>query len=285
MTYSLPDRSFLARTQRVLASAVMLLTAACSIPGPETPLQDMGKLTRKSITLSAGYDVSYLESGAPNGRLVVFVHGTPGDAHGWADYLMHVPDGFRYLELDRPGFGTSGPDEAVTSLPEHAAAVAAIIRAQHAGPAILVGHSYGGPVVVQTAVDDPDLVSALVILAGSVDPAQEDVPFVQYMGDTWPVRALLPRAIRNANREIIYLKAELDRLEPRLASIKVPVVIVHGMKDDLVPFANVAFLKTHLTGARSLSVDDMPEQNHFLPWNAKGHVVAALAKAAREVAP
>jgi pimeloyl-ACP methyl ester carboxylesterase len=285
MTYTLPDRSFLGRTQRVLASAVMLLTAACSIPGPETPLQEMGKLTRKSITLDGGYDVSYLESGAPGGRLVVFVHGTPGDAHGWADYLMHVPDGFRYLALDRPGFGASGPDAAVTSLPAHAAAVAAIIRAQHAGPAILVGHSYGGPVVVQTAVDDPDLVSALVILAGSVDPAQEDVPFVQYMGDTWPVRPLLPRTIRNANREIIFLKAELDRLEPRLPTIKVPVVIVHGMKDDLVPFANVAFMKTHLTGAKSVTVDDMPEQNHFLPWNAKGHVVSALAKAAHEAAP
>jgi len=285
MTYSLPDRSFLARTKRVLASGVMLLTAACSIPGPETPLEEMGKLTRKSITLDAGYDVSYLESGDKSGRLVVFLHGTPGEAKGWADYLMNVPEGFRYIALDRPGFGVSGPDEAVTSLPAHAAAVAAVIRAQDSGPAILVGHSYGGPVVAQVAVDAPEIVSALVILAGSVDPAQEDVPFVQYLGDTWPISALLPRSMRNANREIIYLKAELDRLEPRLPAIKAPVVIVHGMKDDLVPFANVAFMKANLTGAKSLTVDDMPEQNHFLPWNAKGHVVAALAKAAREAAP
>ena len=270
---------------RFVAGAVMLALGACSIPGPDAQDDDMNKLPRKFLTLDAGYSLSYLEGGEANGRLVVFVHGTPGSARGWADYLMNVPAGFHYIAVDRPGFGKSGPDEAVTSLAAQASAVAALIRAQHAGPAILVGHSLGGPVVVQTAVDEPGLVSALVILAGSVDPAQENVPFIQYMGDTWPVRAVLPRAMRNANREIIYLKGELSRLEPRLGGIKIPVEIVHGMNDDLVPFANVAFMKAHLTGATPLHVNEMPGQNHFLPWNAKTQVDAAIAKATAAVSP
>ena len=62
------------------------------------------------------------------------------------------------------------------------------------------------------------------------------------------------------------------------------VVFVHGMSGDLVPFANVAFMKAHLTGAR-LEVDEMPGQNHFLPWNAKAQVNAAIAKAAAAVSP
>jgi pimeloyl-ACP methyl ester carboxylesterase len=274
-------RSF---AQQLTTGAVALALAACSVPGPDAREADMAKLPRKSVALDAGYALSYLEGGDTRGRLVVFVHGTPGNARGWSDYLMHAPLGFHYIAVDRPGFGNSGPDEAVVSLPEQAAAVAAVIRAQAAGPAILVGHSLGGPVIAQTAVDTPELVGALVFLAGSLDPAQENVPFVQYIGDTWPVRALLPRAMRNANREIIHLKGELDRLAPRLAQIKVPVEIVHGMKDDLVPFANVAFMKAHLTGAR-LDADEMPGQNHFLPWNAKAHVLAAIAKAERAVSP
>ena len=268
----------------VLASAAVLLSACMSPPGPEAKKDDIDKLPRKSLQLTAGYTLSYLESGAPTGRLVVFVHGTPGNARGWSDYLMQVPDGFHYIAIDRPGFGKSGPDDAVVSLPEQAAAVAEVIRAQHAGRAILVGHSLGGPVVAQTAADAPELVSALVILAGSLDPAQENVPFVQYMGDTWPVSAMLPRMMRNANREIIYLKRELDHLAPRLEAIRMPVVIVHGMEDPLVPFANVAFMKSHLTGA-ALSIDAIPKQNHFLPWNAKAHVLAAVAKAESEAQP
>ncbi|MBI1213276.1 MAG: alpha/beta fold hydrolase [Alphaproteobacteria bacterium] len=268
----------------VLATLTVLLSACMSPPGPEADKAAIDKLPRKSLQLAAGYSLSYLESGAPNGRLVVFVHGTPGDARGWSDYLLDVPDGFHYIAIDRPGFGQSGPDGAVVSLPEQAAAVAQVIRAQHAGRAILVGHSLGGPVVAQTAADMPELVSALVILAGSLDPAQENVPFVQYLGDTWPLSAVLPRPLRNANREIIYLKRGLDQLAPRLASISVPVVIVHGMKDDLVPFANVGFMKTHLADA-SFAVDAIPAQNHFLPWNAKSHVMAAIAKAASEAQP
>lgn len=273
-----------AKTSGILATLAMALSACMSPPGPQADESAIDKLPRKSLQLPSGYTLSYLETGKADGRLVVFVHGTPGNARGWSDYLMQVPEGFHYIAIDRPGFGQSGPDEAVVSLPEQAAAVAAVIREQKSGPAILVGHSLGGPVVAQTAADAPELVSALVILAGSLDPGQENVPFVQYLGDTWPLSALLPRPMRNANREIIYLKGELDRLAPRLGSIRMPVVIVHGMSDPLVPFANVAFMKAHFIDV-PMAIDAIPDQNHFLPWNAKPHVLAAIAKAAAEARP
>jgi pimeloyl-ACP methyl ester carboxylesterase len=170
-------------------------------------------------------------------------------------------------------------------LPEQAAAIAALIRAKGNGPAVLVGHSLGGPIVAQAAVDHPDLVAALVIVAGSLDPAQEDVPFIQYVGDTWPVSALLPRAIRNANREIIALEHQLEVLRRRLPTIKVPVTIVHGTKDSLVPFANVDFMKTHMTAAKAMDVTILEGKNHFLPWNAKDKVEGAIAKAFSMMAP
>lgn len=273
-----------AKITGMLATLAVLLSACMSPPGPQSDEAAVDKLPRKSLQLPSGYTLSYLETGKADGRLVVFVHGTPGNARGWSDYLLQVPEGFHYIAIDRPGFGESGPDQAVVSLPEQAAAVAAVIREQKSGPAILVGHSLGGPVVVQTAADAPELVSALVILAGSLDPGQESVPFVQYLGDTWPLSALLPRPMRNANREIIYLKGELDRLAPRLGTIRMPVVIVHGMEDPLVPFANVAFMKAHFIDV-PMAVDAIPRQNHFLPWNAKAHVLAAIAKAAAEARP
>lgn len=265
----------------MLAGMAAFALGACSIPGPETSEAEMANLPRRSIALPE-YSVSYLEAGDPTGRLVIFVHGTPGDAEAWADYLMHVPRGFHYIAIDRPGFGESGPDDAVVSLPEQARAIAAVIRAQQVRQAILVGHSLGGPIIAQLAADAPELVVALVILAGSLDPAQENVPFIQYVGDTWPISTLLPRAMRNANREIIALKPELERLAPRLPAIKVPVVIMHGTADDLVPVANVAFMKAHLTGAPILELTVMEGQNHFLPWNAKSQVIAAIDKAAHD---
>ena len=266
-------------TRRIAVFGTALALIGCSIPGPDTSDQDAAALPRHELRLNAGYALSYLEAGAPDGRLAVFVHGTPGDAHAWTDYLMGVPQGLRYVAVDRPGFGNSGPDDAVVSLREQAEALTQLIRAAGGKPAVLIGHSLGGPIIAQAAVDNPELVAALVVVAGSLDPALEDVPFIQYVGDTWPVSALLPRMLRNANREIIALEPQLAALAPRLAAIKVPVTIVHGTRDDLVPFANVAFMKKHMTGTKAMDVTVLDGQNHFLPWNSKRAVDAAIAKA------
>jgi pimeloyl-ACP methyl ester carboxylesterase len=278
MTFS-TEQFFGPWARRVAFLSGALALAGCSVPGPKAGEEEMAaKLLRHDLRL-ADYTLSYLEAGDPNGRLAIFVHGTPGDATAWADYLMNVPQGYRYLSVDRPGFGRSGPDDAVVALTEQAEAITALIRSGGGKPAVLIGHSLGGPIIAQAAVDAPELVAALVILAGSLDPAQESVPFYQYMGDTWPVSALLPRWLRNTNREIIALEPQLAALAPRLAAIKVPVTIVHGTEDDLVPFANVAFMKAHMTGTTAMEVKVLDGQNHFLPWNSKTAVDEAIAKA------
>lgn len=266
--------------RRIAWLSAALAVAGCSIPGPETSADDMAaKMPPQELKLAAGYTLSYLAAGAADGKLAVFVHGTPGDSGAWADYLMHVPQGYRYVAIDRPGFGASGPDDAVVSLAEQADAIAAVIKASGANTAVLIGHSLGGPIIAQAAVDHPDLVAALVIVAGSLDPAQENVPFYQYVGDTWPLSAILPRWLRNTNREIIALEPQLKALAPRLAAIKIPVTIVHGTEDDLVPFANVDFMKKHMTGTKAMDVTVLDGMNHFLPWNAKQAVDAAIMKA------
>ena len=75
------------------------------------------------------------------------------------------------------------------------------------------------------------------------------------------------------------LRAELDMLAPRLPAIRARVEIVHGTQDDLVPVANVAYMRKRLTGATCLATDLLDGQNHFLPWNSEHAVRAAIARA------
>ena len=266
--------------KRLIALSGAMAFTGCAIPGPSAGEDMLDKQApRQELRLSAGYALSFAEAGDADGQPVIFVHGTPGDAGAWANYLMNVPKGYRYITIDRPGFGRSGPADAVTSLSAQAKAIAELIRRLGPKPVALVGHSLGGPIIAQTAADHPDLVAALVIVAGSLDPAQESVPFIQYVGDTWPISALLPRALRNANREVIALEPQLKALAARLSTLKLPVTIVHGTKDDLVPFANVAFIKTRMTNVTGMDVTVLEGQNHFLPWNSKKQVDAAIMKA------
>jgi pimeloyl-ACP methyl ester carboxylesterase len=228
---------------------------------------------------SPGASISFLRAGNPAGPCVVLVHGTPGTATGWADYLMAPPAGADVVALDRPGFGASAPGGAVPSLAAQAAAVIALLPKDRR-PVVLLGHSLGAPIVAwaaaQLAAEQPERSVAIVMLAGSLDPAQERVHAMQHVGGWAPVQRLLPRVIRNANAELMALKPELEALGAILPSVKAKVVIVHGTADDLVPVANVAYMQERFSGARCISTVLLEGQNHFLPWNSEGAVREAL---------
>lgn len=224
-----------------------------------------------------GHAVAALRAGDPAGPRVIFIHGTPGAAAGWRTYLAAVPPGVEYVAADRPGFGASGPPGAVTGLEAQARALLPLMEG---GPAILVGHSLGAPVAAAAALLAPERTAGLVLVAGALDPALEEIHPMQPVGEWRGVRALLPRAIRNANRELLALEGELAALAPRLAEIAGPVEIVHGTADNLVPFANVAFMERRLSGA-DLTVTALEGANHFIPWTARDAVETAILRIAR----
>jgi pimeloyl-ACP methyl ester carboxylesterase len=260
------------------ATLACLLLAGCSIPGPSADEDEIQWLDREDVRLEtrafAG-PVSYLRAGEPRVARVVFVHGTPGDARGWADFLLDVPDGQEYVAIDRPGFGQSAPEGPVLSMDAQARALRPFLEAPGDAPVILVGHSLGAAVIARAARLYPDRVAGLVILAGALDPALEDPHWAQPLG-TWPPFSwLLPRGLDNANRELLAYEKQLRALEPDLGAIDQPVRIVHGVQDELVPFANVAFMKSELTAA-PMHVTRLENAGHFLPWEAFSIVQAAI---------
>lgn len=264
----------------MLTAATLALQACAGPPAPAATAAEVAGIERH--TLDEGrVKLSYLRAGDPHGRLVLLIHGTPGSAEGWADFLLHPPAGVDYVAVDRPGFGRTGPDAAEPSLARQAAALIPLLKAGVARRPILVGHSYGAPVAARIAADRPDLVAGLVLAAGALDPAQEHVYAIQRAGE-WPMlRSLLPTAMRNANRELIPLGGELRALAPALDRITSPVVVVHGTADRNVPYANVAYMRSRLRHARRLEVVTLVGANHFLPWRHRTTLEAAIHEVMR----
>lgn len=261
------------------ALGVALAAVGCAPPGPRAA-QGLVEPLRTSVRVQGPLDLtlSLLRSGDPSGTRLILVHGTPGSAASWADYLLDPPPGLEVVALDRPGFGRSGPSAALPRLEDQAAAVRALLPAD-GRRVVLLGHSLGGPVVARVAADEPGRVAAVVLLAASLDPGLERIHPMQRLGAWAPVRGLLPRSLRNANAELMALKPELEALAPDLPRIRAPVVIVHGTDDDLVPVANVPYLQARLTGAACVKTVLLTGRNHFLPWNAETEVRGAIQAA------
>ena len=114
-----------------------------------------------------GHDVHVIESGAPDGAPVFFIHGASANANEFTWTLgPRLEDTQRILIADRPGHGYSERAPNSDTLEVQAAQLAGALREKADGePAIVVGHSFGGAVALRLALDHPELVDGLVLLA------------------------------------------------------------------------------------------------------------------------
>jgi len=250
-----------------------LLLKGCIAMGPPKPEQITdafrGKLAPRPLDWTyEGRPLHAMEVGDASLPLVVFVHGTPGD---WSAFMGYLADpelqrAAHMISVDRLGFGDSAASGIEPSLARQAGALAPLLdRDGSARGAILVGHSLGGPVVGRMAMDFPARVAGLIIVAGSCDPELEKRTWYQRAGMSPLVRWMVPDELDKANVEMIPLKGELEAMVPRWAEIRVPVTVIQGGKDNLVPPANADFLGRVLTHAPVTMVRP-PEANHFLVW-------------------
>ncbi len=109
------------------------------------------------------------------GPAIVMLHGLASQLQTFTYALSDQLAGrYRLIMVDRPGCGYSEPT-AGASLDRQAAIVAGLMRELDLPPAIVVGHSLGGAVALAVALDHPDLVAGLALLAPAARP-QPDVP-------------------------------------------------------------------------------------------------------------
>jgi len=110
-----------------------------------------------------GWSLRYEVVGSGS-EFVVLTHGFGATAETWRHQVPAlVAAGYRVLTWDLRAHGRSGsPDEPVT-LHNRAADLAAGVEAA-GGPAHALGHSAGGVVTMQFALDRPELVRSLVLV-------------------------------------------------------------------------------------------------------------------------
>ena len=227
------------------------------------------KIAYANKTMQIGeHQLHYLETGNPEYPTLLFVHGSPGSWDAFRQYLTDslLLSKYRMIAIDRPGFGYSDFGDAENLYVQTEIIESFIDKINNQKPISLVGHSLGGPVVVEIAAEKPEQFKHIVVLAGSVDPNAETPEVWRSVIKTKPLRYLIPGALRTSNDELWLLKSDLFKLRPKLKNIRGDVTIIHGTKDPLVPYSNVAFMKKAFVNAKSIDVIPIENANHFIPW-------------------
>lgn len=123
-----------------------------------------------------GCPINVLDWGDAGKPGVVFVHG--GAAHArWWDHLAPQFPWYHVVALDLSGHGDSGRRERYSHLQWAAEVVAVAEAAGFPGPPVVVGHSLGGLVTIQTAATYGDRIAGAVIVDSPVrrpDPESEE---------------------------------------------------------------------------------------------------------------
>src|SRR5919199_1347045 len=117
-----------------------------------------------TITLD-GLRFHYLDYGL--GDVVLFLHGNVASARWWLPTIARLPVGLRALAPDMRGYGLSDKPGTGYTLAQRAADLRAFAAALGLDRFHLVGHSLGGAVALQFALDDPTPMRTLTLL----DPA------------------------------------------------------------------------------------------------------------------
>ncbi|MEO7310663.1 MAG: alpha/beta hydrolase [Chitinophagaceae bacterium] len=250
----------------VLAQSCMRMRISDSVAKKEFGEKNL--LATFSYLPGAGINMHYVKTGVDTLPTLLFIHGSPGSWDAFKTYLedSNLLANFRMISVDRPGFGYSDFGYA-KDLRENAKFIFAIVQKEANGkPLHLIGHSIGGPVVMQMAQDHPENYASLTILAGSISPYDEPKEAWRGIVKYSPFRYLMPGAFGPSNDEIWSFKKDLYGLDTNYNRVTMPVMFIHGDADKFVTVKNVAYGFTKLVANKQVGKIIIPGASHFIPW-------------------
>jgi len=260
-----------------------------------------------------GTSLNYVSAGS--GPPVVLIHGNPGSHQ---DYTLSAFDklsrSYHVVALDRPGHGYSERhNPRKTTVEVQADIICAALRKLSIHKPVLVGHSWGGSVVLAAAVAHGSDLSGIVLLAPAAYPTVSVqwwslLPLIPLLG-RFVVKMLTPLLgsviVKESLKDAYHpndvdgeyarlsaamwtrpdqirawahdertLRRSLEALSRKYSGIEIPTVIVTGSDDRLLdPKQHASLLQKTI---RNSTLIVLPETGHQLPQTRSDAVVSAV---------
>jgi len=248
----------------------------------------------------AGYRIHYDVLGPKDGPAVVLVHGLGGRAEDWqrlAPYLAKI--GYRVYMPDMPGYGRSEwPTDFSYSVRDQAGVVVGFLDAMGLTQVDLGGWSMGGWIAQRVAIEHPERVRRLMLFdsAGLAEaptwetrlftpttPAEVDQLDALLMPHPPRVPGFIARDILRISRKhawvvrraVASMMTGQDATESELPKLKMPVLIVWGTEDRIVPLSQGEKMQRLISGSKLEEIDGC---GHLAPEMCAGEIGPLMAE-------
>ncbi len=250
---------------------------------------------------AGGYRFHVQRMGDERLPVALLLHGTGAATHSWRDVMPLLAPHHHVIAPDLPGHGFTRPNFArAPGLPEMASAIAALMDALGARPALIVGHSAGAAIAAQLMLDRP-IDAPLIGLAPALMPfpglAARLFPQLARMLFTNPfVSVILSRLAGSPSDVARFLRRttgsqisaetaalyhrlfrcsghvdgairmmanwQLEPLKASLPRLAVPVLLVHPHGDSAIPESAVRAAADLMPAARMETAADLGHLAH-----------------------
>jgi pyruvate dehydrogenase E2 component (dihydrolipoamide acetyltransferase) len=240
---------------------------------------EAGETGPEPATIEAGgRRLRYLEMGAGEGPPVVFIHGFGGDLYSWQFNQEALAERHVTYALDLPGHGGSTKDLGSGHIHVGALASAVIdfMDAKEIDKAHLVGHSLGGATALDLALNHPERVASATLICSAALGPEINMAYIdgfmqaKRRKQLQPVLEMLVADPAMVSRDMIEevlrykrldgVEAALNRiaddtfaggrqaleLTGRLAELTVPVQMIWGREDQILPVSHAEGLPASL---------------------------------------
>ena len=259
-----------------------------------------GSASSRFAELEPGLRVHYRDEGKRNGRVLVLIHGSNASLHTWEPWVAILGRNYRIISLDLPGHGLTGKNPAgVYDNTSYVGVVDRLLTKLNVDKAVIGGNSMGGGVSWLYALEHPAKVEALLLVDASGQPYAKSgetplgfrlmrMPVIKEAARFIAPRSIFESSVKTSmsvqskiddklidrywelnrypgNREATMQrfaspKSMAPSTQERLSTIKVPVMILWGAEDNLIPVTSAKWFAQALPQAKLVIY---PEVGHI----------------------
>lgn len=235
-----------------------------------------------------GLQIRYLESGEGNNKHILFIHGLGSSADRWLDIPDALSLHFHAIAIDLPGFGGSDkPSTMNYTIKEFREFIVSLMKEIRIGDGKtrIIGHSLGGYIAAEVAIEYKSLVQKLVLIDSSGMLRQPTPLLKQYLKAAMnpskvAVRKVFERMVADPTRVSSNLvEGFINRINhpnakyafrltlansantqiglSRLKMIRnIPTLIVWGSEDRVIPLEHSRLFKETIKDSQIAIIQD-----------------------------